>query len=126
MLKGILFVIAIIVTFDIGKTLIDSYRAKQAQEDALKEQKEAATKQEKLREESKPEIDLSLPKGIEFEDEGATNTEEPEEDPKALNNIPSNKEESKVSVSAKPLVDIDYEEKEAELNGASVGVKVDL
>ena len=126
MLKGILFIIAIIVTFDIGKTLIDSYREEQSHEATQTSQDKSVENDNKLNTdeskdvrdaEGKSQINLNLPEGSDRDE-----SEDSSDDTKASFSTNSSKEQS-LNLKAKPIMSFDLETRTPDINGVSVEVK---
>lgn len=132
MLKGILFVLAIIITFDIGKALIDGWRAdennKTSKAQPIENQLDADNQIAPAETPASAEpilIDLSLPpeEGDVEEAETSLMKEQSLFDGSSSD---VNHKGKKVSLSAKPIVSFDTEVKKPNLEGASVGVTIQL
>lgn len=128
MLKGILFIIAIIVTFDIGKALIDSYREEQALEKAQEQmdsEQESTSENESVTEENnieKTPLNLNLPEdrfdqeqnnqqGVELESDAQSTFLKESQNNKSLN------------LKAKPTIIFDEETRTPDVTGVTVEVK---
>lgn len=136
MLKGILFVIAIIITFDIGVALIDSWQADEKEplpveqsdkaiekeiEQSNKDIKEVHTNSESTL------IDLSLPPEVDVESDSSDTLLQNNNSLFNPSSLGDTTKEKKVSLSAKPIVSFDQEvDKKPNLEGASVGLKIQL
>jgi len=139
MLKGILFVVAIIITFDIGKALLKSWQAEEEAAPIVKEVsvEPAKTNQSDLDEAESDKaledvpvlINLELPE--ETTDAYAEELEQEASDKKTSTSYTSpqklTKKEKKVSLNAKPILIFDEESIEKpQIDGATVGIKIEL
>lgn len=119
MLKGILFIIAIIVTFDIGKTLIHSWNKEEEKPVEVVQPLEEQPEQSEAP--KRKALDLSLPHDVQFEDEDS------ELPPSGRLTIEQGKSsQNRTQFSGKPIIIKETPESKPELGGVSVGVKVDL
>lgn len=145
MLKGILFVIAIIVTFDIGKTLIDQYRAEQVEENSQEVlqqvQQDAVSESASLQEpaqksgdeyesdEIKQLLDLSLPEGVTDDEEGGDKQGNDKSSSAEQGNMfDKSKGDSQKSMSIKtrPILEFQTEEMKPDVSGLKLDLKKEL
>ncbi len=123
MLKGILFIIAIIVTFDIGKTLIHSWNEHEEVEktpELLQPEQPMVKSVEPSTVPRQEKLDLSLPDDVQFEEEDAALPAS------GKLNIQPGKSPNRTQFSGKPIIIKETPESKPELGGVSVGIKVDL
>ena len=127
MLKGILFVIAIIVTFDIGKKLIEDWDDEQAagaKGNARQVEKELIGKP--VDNDSAPvQIGLSLPDDLLEDELSADNAETPEATTMSESVQAFRPREKKSSLKAKPIMTFNKEDIESSsVEGAKIDFKI--
>lgn len=130
MLKGILFIIAIIVTFDIGKALIDSYREEQALEKAQEqlntEEKDSTSESdgggERTENNDKAPLNLNLPEDSFDQEQNDQDAVELESDAQStfLEESQNNKS---LNLNTKPIMTFDVETRTPDVTGVTVEVK---
>ncbi len=135
MLKGILFIVLIIITFDIGKYFIDKKRAQEAAE--FEAQKEQQINAQHVEAEVIPEeepvqvlIDLTLPENVLLKEE--TLEQDPAQEDLEKSELidfvnSAGTEDKKVSVSGKPIITFDKEiNDKPRIEGVDVGVTIKI
>lgn len=135
MLKGILFIVLIIITFDIGKYFIDKKRVQEAAE--VEVQKEQQINAQHVEAEVIPEeepvqvlIDLTLPEDVLLKEETLEQypVQEDLEKSELIDFVNSaGTEDKQVSVRGKPIITFDEEiNDKPRIEGVDVGVTIKI
>ncbi len=133
MLKGILFIIAIIVTFDIGKAIINSYREEHALEKVQEQKQQLKTEGKRstsnneitLDSEDSSENDLNnTPMNLTLPDDDHKEEQGEIIDLESQSSFSNTSEKDKsTNIKAKPIMTFDVETRTPDVTGVTVEVK---
>lgn len=132
MWKGILFVIAIIVTFDIGTSLIDQYQEEQAEEqseEVLEQAHQGGVDEPEPGESTKSGevrqlLDLSLPEGI--EDSDSEGTAESQEEQGNIFDSPKGNSQKSMNIKTRPILEFQTKARKPDVSGLKFDLKKEL